>query len=201
MFGVPALVLEHIENIHVDGIVNSLNIRQFVDRFNDENLKHSTLVHTSPYIEIGKLIKSTSSIIKAGVIMAVDAGILAIPDFGSQVITRTLCSLSLIFSVHRILAGVTARHFGEMMKSLEFASQHLNDKCTRVAVIYSAPSLLWTTSMALSTLGFLAGIYTSPGHSSMTIIPCTIVVAILGGFLFWSSAITFQQHLKLEKLY
>ncbi|KAG1847882.1 hypothetical protein DFJ58DRAFT_843086 [Suillus subalutaceus] len=74
MFGVPALVLEHIENIHVDGIVNSLNIRQFVDCFNDENLKHSTL-----------LIKSTSSIIKAGVIMAVDAGILAIPDFGSQV--------------------------------------------------------------------------------------------------------------------
>ncbi|KAG2738047.1 hypothetical protein P692DRAFT_20851728 [Suillus brevipes Sb2] len=100
MFGVPALVLEHIENIHVDGIVNSLDIRQFVDRFNDENLKHSTL---------------------AGVIMAVDAGILAIPDFGSQVITRTLCSLSLIFSVHCILAGVTARHFGEMMKSLEFA--------------------------------------------------------------------------------
>ncbi|KAG1827840.1 hypothetical protein DFJ58DRAFT_849329 [Suillus subalutaceus] len=44
MFGVPALVLEHIENIHVDGIVNSLDIRQFVDRFNDDNVKHSTLV-------------------------------------------------------------------------------------------------------------------------------------------------------------
>jgi hypothetical protein len=53
--------------------------------------------------------------------MAVDASILAIPDIGSQVITRTLCSLSLIFSVHCILAGVAARHFGEKMKSLEFA--------------------------------------------------------------------------------
>ncbi|KAG1744733.1 WD40-repeat-containing domain protein [Suillus lakei] len=133
MLGVPALVLEHVGNIHVDGIINSLNIRQFIDRFNDDNLKHGTLS------------KSTYSIIKAGVIMAVDASILAIPDFGSQVITRTLCSLSLIFSVHCILAGVAARHFGEMMKSLEFASQHLNDKRTRVAVIYSTPSLLWTT--------------------------------------------------------
>ncbi|KAG1762049.1 hypothetical protein EV702DRAFT_1052685 [Suillus placidus] len=117
MFGVPALVLEHIENIHVDGIVNSLDIRQFVDRFNDDNLKHSTL---------------------AGVIMAVDASILAIPDIGSQVITRTLC--------------VAARHFGEMMTSLEFASQHLNNKCTRVAVIYSAPSLLRTTRLSCRNL-------------------------------------------------
>ncbi|KAG1771578.1 hypothetical protein EV702DRAFT_1201893 [Suillus placidus] len=145
MFGVPALVLEHIENIHVDGIVNSLDIRQFIDRFNDDNLKHSTLVRAFSCIEIGKLSKFTSSIIKAGVIMAVDASILAIPDIGSQVITRTLCSLSLIFSVHCILAGVAARHFGEMMTSLEFASQHLNNKRTRVAVIYSAPSLLRTT--------------------------------------------------------
>jgi hypothetical protein len=121
MFGVPALVLEHIENIHVDGIVNSLDIRQFVDRFNDDNVKHSTLVRTFSYIEVRKLCKFTSYIIKAGVILAVDASILAIPDIGSQVITRTLCSLSLIFGVHCILAGVTARHFGEKMKSLEFA--------------------------------------------------------------------------------
>ncbi|KAG1868934.1 hypothetical protein DFJ58DRAFT_837773 [Suillus subalutaceus] len=44
MFRVPTLVLEHIENIHVDDIVNLLDIRQFVDRFNDDNVKHSTLV-------------------------------------------------------------------------------------------------------------------------------------------------------------
>ncbi|KAG2106901.1 hypothetical protein BD769DRAFT_1393073 [Suillus cothurnatus] len=99
MFGVPALVLEHIENIHVDGIVNSLDIRQFVDRFNDDNVKHSTLVRAFLHIEI-----------------------------------RKLC--------------VAARHFGEKMKSLEFASQNLNDNRTRVAIIYSAPSFLRTTRIS-----------------------------------------------------
>jgi hypothetical protein len=163
MFGVPALVLEHIDNIYVDGIVNSLDISQFVDRFNEDNVKHSTLVRAYSYIDMGKPSKLTSCIIEAGVIMAVDASILAIPDIGSQAITRTLCSLSLVFSVHCIFAGVTARHFGEKMKSLDFAvcvihhdclsmliryymkSQHLNDNCTRVVVIYSAPALFRTT--------------------------------------------------------
>lgn len=44
MFGVPVLVLEHIESLHVDGIVNLLDIDKFVDHFNNDNLKHSTLV-------------------------------------------------------------------------------------------------------------------------------------------------------------
>ncbi|KIK32220.1 hypothetical protein CY34DRAFT_19199 [Suillus luteus UH-Slu-Lm8-n1] len=100
MFGVPALVLEHVEKLHVDGIVNLLDIGKFLDHFNDDNMRHSTL---------------------AGVIMAVDASILAIPDIGSQTITRALCSLSLILSVHCIFAGVVAQHFGQKMKSLEFA--------------------------------------------------------------------------------
>jgi len=53
--------------------------------------------------------------------MAVDASILAIPDVGSQIITRALCSLSLILSVHCIFMGVVAQHFGQKMKSLDFA--------------------------------------------------------------------------------
>lgn len=44
MFGVPVLVLEHVEKLHVDGIVNMLDIRTFLDHFNDDNIKHSTLV-------------------------------------------------------------------------------------------------------------------------------------------------------------
>ncbi|KAG2739285.1 hypothetical protein P692DRAFT_20851542 [Suillus brevipes Sb2] len=100
MFGVPVLVLEHIESLHVDGIVNSLDIDKFVDHFNNDNLKHSTL---------------------AGVIMAVDAGILAIPSIGSQTTTIALCSVSLILCVHCIFASVVAQHFGQKMKSLEYA--------------------------------------------------------------------------------
>ncbi|KAG2742718.1 hypothetical protein P692DRAFT_20747841 [Suillus brevipes Sb2] len=100
MFGVPVVVLEHVEKLHVDGIVNLLDIRKFLDHFNDDIIKHSTL---------------------AGVIMAVDASILAIPNVGTQTITRALCSLSLILSVHCIFAGVVAQHFGQKMTSLEFA--------------------------------------------------------------------------------
>lgn len=44
MFGVPALVLEHVEKLHVDGIVNLLDIGKFLDHFNDDNMRHSTLV-------------------------------------------------------------------------------------------------------------------------------------------------------------
>jgi hypothetical protein len=175
MFGVPALVLEHVEKLHVDGIVNLLDIRKFLDHFNDDNIKHSTL---------------------AGVIMAVDASILAIPDVGSQTITRALCSLSLILSVHCIFAGVVAQHFGQKMKSLDFASYYLHDHFKKVAIIYSAPSLLRTTSVALSILGFLAGIFTIPDRSLLTTIPCTIAIVVVGGFLTWSSVAIFRQHLK-----
>ncbi|KAG1789569.1 hypothetical protein EV424DRAFT_1550143 [Suillus variegatus] len=129
MFGVPVMVLEHVEKLHVDGIVNLLDIKKFLDHFNDDNIKHSTL---------------------AGVIMAVDASILAIPNIGSQVTTRTLCSLSLILSVHCIFAGVVAQHFGQKMKSLQFASHNLKYHFTKVAIIYSAPSLLRTTRYFLT---------------------------------------------------
>lgn len=44
MFGVPVVVLEHVEKLRVDGIVNLLDIRKFLDRFNNDIIKHSTLV-------------------------------------------------------------------------------------------------------------------------------------------------------------
>lgn len=74
-----------------------------------------------PTINIYFFNQSALVLPQAGVIMAVDASILAIPDIGSQTITRALCSLSLILSVHCIFAGVVAQHFGQKMKSLEFA--------------------------------------------------------------------------------
>jgi hypothetical protein len=48
MFGVPVMVLEHVEKLHVDGIVNLLDIKKFLDHFNDDNIKHSTLVCDLP---------------------------------------------------------------------------------------------------------------------------------------------------------
>ncbi|KAG1799237.1 uncharacterized protein HD556DRAFT_1305483 [Suillus plorans] len=84
IWNILLMVLEHVEKLHIDGIVNLLDIKKFLDHFNDDNIKHSTL---------------------AGIIMAVDASILAIPNIGSQ-------------------------------------SHNLQYHFTKVAIIYSAPSLL-----------------------------------------------------------
>ncbi|KAG1777126.1 hypothetical protein EV702DRAFT_1045523 [Suillus placidus] len=161
MFGVPAQVLEHIKCIHVDGIVSLIDIRKFIDVFNEDNLEYSTL---------------------ACIVMAVDAHILAIPNIGSQTSTITLCSLSFIFSVHCIFAAVITQHFGQKMKSLEFAVYYIEDKPTTVAIIYSAPSFLRTSSVALSTLGFLLGLFSDSGRSWTTTIPCTMAVVLLASF-------------------
>jgi Na+-driven multidrug efflux pump len=53
--------------------------------------------------------------------MAVNASILAIPNIGSQTTTIALCSMSLILGVHCIFAGIVAQHFGQKMKSLDYA--------------------------------------------------------------------------------
>ncbi|KAG2108249.1 uncharacterized protein F5147DRAFT_652968 [Suillus discolor] len=84
IWNILLMVLEHVKKLHVDGIVNLLDIKKFLNHFNDDNIKHSTLV---------------------GVIMAVDASILAIPNIASK-------------------------------------SHDLQYHFTKVAIIYSAPSLL-----------------------------------------------------------
>lgn len=53
--------------------------------------------------------------------MAVDASILAIPELGAQLATKTLCSISFILSVYCIIACAVAQQFGHRLRSLDFA--------------------------------------------------------------------------------
>ncbi|KAG1776436.1 hypothetical protein EV702DRAFT_1198122 [Suillus placidus] len=82
MFWVPMMVLKHLKNIYVDGLVNGVDIKAFTDDFNAQAKSQTTM---------------------ASVIMAVNASILAIPGLGAQIATKTLCSISFILSVYCIL--------------------------------------------------------------------------------------------------
>jgi hypothetical protein len=53
--------------------------------------------------------------------MALDIAILAVPGLGTTVTSQTLCSCSLLFGVGCIFAGTMVQHFGERMRSIDFA--------------------------------------------------------------------------------
>ncbi|KAG2744382.1 hypothetical protein P692DRAFT_20878031 [Suillus brevipes Sb2] len=64
MFCLPVLVRERLKQIHVDGLVNYLDLKTFIDEFNSQN---------------------NAQIALAGVIMAIDAGFLAVQGVGTGV--------------------------------------------------------------------------------------------------------------------
>ncbi|KAG2346004.1 hypothetical protein BDR05DRAFT_998055 [Suillus weaverae] len=102
MFWVPMMVLKHLKNIYVDGLVNGVDIKAFTDNFNAQAKSQTTM---------------------ASVIMAVNTSILAIPGLGAQITTKTLCSISFILSVYCILGCAIAQNFGQRLRSLDFAVQ------------------------------------------------------------------------------
>ncbi|KAG1874031.1 hypothetical protein C8R48DRAFT_769418 [Suillus tomentosus] len=138
MFWVPIMVLKRLRTIYVDGLVNGVDMKKFIDDFSAQAKSQTTV---------------------ASVIMAVDASILAIPGLGSTFATKTLCSISFILSVHCIIACTLAQQFGHRMRSLDFAAYYLQGKMVSFVVILSIPSLLYLTSLIFSIFGFLAGVF------------------------------------------
>ncbi|KAG1868758.1 hypothetical protein C8R48DRAFT_771535 [Suillus tomentosus] len=118
MFFLPMLVRERLNQIYVDGVVNSLDIKAFLDDFNSQNTAQITL---------------------AGVIMAVDAGFLAVQGIGTGMVAESILKGSIIFCVGCMFAGMFAQHFGEKLKSLRFAAYYLDQGMTVVLGVFSAP--------------------------------------------------------------
>ncbi|KAG1754735.1 uncharacterized protein EDB91DRAFT_1076841 [Suillus paluster] len=79
MLYIPTIMLRRIRNIYVDGLINGVDMRNFMDDFSAQAKAQTTV---------------------ASVIMAVNASILAIPILGSQLATKMLCSISFIFSTY-----------------------------------------------------------------------------------------------------
>ncbi|KAG1888492.1 hypothetical protein F4604DRAFT_1674179 [Suillus subluteus] len=86
------VTIEHIQTTSVDGIVNGVEVRRFVNDFSSQAKSQITLTSTS------------HSALQAGVSMALDIAILAIP-------------------------GNMVQHFGERMESLDFAVQFTSRFC------------------------------------------------------------------------
>jgi hypothetical protein len=119
MFCLPILVHERLNQIYVDGTVNALDIKTFVDDFSSQNTAQITLVS-----DISGFRMRTDCInvhLQAGVIMAVDAGFLAVQGVGTGTVAESILKGSIIFCVGCMFAGMFAQHFGEKLKSLRFA--------------------------------------------------------------------------------
>ncbi|KAG1738835.1 uncharacterized protein EDB91DRAFT_1248997 [Suillus paluster] len=97
MLCLPVLVCEHLKQIYVDGLVNYLDLKNFINDFNTQNNAQITL---------------------AGVIMAIDAGFLAVQGVGTGLVAESMLKGSIIFSVGCLFAGMFAQHFSEKLKSL-----------------------------------------------------------------------------------
>ncbi|KAG2741673.1 hypothetical protein P692DRAFT_20750265, partial [Suillus brevipes Sb2] len=142
MLWIPFVMLRRLRNIYVDGLVNEVDMRRFIDNFNAQSKSQTTV---------------------ASVIMAVDASILAIPGLGSLLPTKTMCSISFVLSAYCIIACAVVQRFSHRMRSLDFAvrlslcfrnldltisfeqTYYLHGKMTNFLIVVSIPSLLYLT--------------------------------------------------------
>ncbi|KAG0706560.1 hypothetical protein DFH29DRAFT_995942 [Suillus ampliporus] len=100
MLCLPVLVHKHLKQIYVDGLVNYLDLKNFIDDFNTQNNAQITL---------------------AGVIMAINASFLAVQGVGTGLVAESMLKGSIIFCVGCLFAGMFAQHFSKKLKSLQFA--------------------------------------------------------------------------------
>lgn len=163
MLCLPMLVRKRLDQIYVDGLVNSFDIKNFVDDFNTQNTAQITL---------------------AGVIMAIDAGFLAVQGVGTGMVAESILKGSIIFCVGCMFSGMFAQHFGEKLKTLRFAAYYLDQGMTVVIGVFSAPRFFCIMSIAWSSIGFIASAFINTEHSIPALITCAccllVVIGILG---------------------
>ncbi|KAG2062728.1 hypothetical protein BDR04DRAFT_1164724 [Suillus decipiens] len=133
------VTIERIRTTSVDGIMNGVEVRRFVNDLSNQAKSQITL---------------------AGVSMALDVAIIAIPGLETSAMTQTLCSGSLLLGVDCIFAGNIVQHFGEGMGSLDFAAYYLHKKRITLVIITSIPTFFCVLSVIGSILGFLSGVIT-----------------------------------------
>ncbi|KAG2108076.1 hypothetical protein DEU56DRAFT_920528 [Suillus clintonianus] len=163
MLWIPLMMLRRLKTIYVDGLVNVVDIRSFTDNFSAQAKAQTTV---------------------ASVIMAVNASILAVPGLGTQLTTKTMCSISFVLSFYCIIGCAIAQHFGHRLRSLDFAVYYLQEKMASLAIIASIPSFLYLTSLGFSILGFLAGVFTAEfGLSLSARIGCVLALVVGAGLI------------------
>ncbi|KAG1805829.1 uncharacterized protein BJ212DRAFT_1303894 [Suillus subaureus] len=122
------ITIERIRSTSVDGIINGVEVQMFIDDFSSQTKNQITL---------------------AGVSMALDIAILAIPGLGTTAIAQTLCSCSFLLGVGCILH----RHDGA--------------------------ALLIIISVSGSILEFLAGVSINFKPSTPLVVSCFVTISIV----------------------
>ncbi|KAG1783332.1 hypothetical protein EV702DRAFT_1041021 [Suillus placidus] len=161
------ITIGRIRSTSVDGILNGVEVNSFVDDFSSQAKSQVTL---------------------AGVSMAMDIAILAIPGLGTTETSQILCSCSLLFGVGCIFAGTIVQHFAERMRSMDFASYYLRQKTKMFIIITGIPTsfcvLRITGSVMGSILGFFSGVVTDFKPSAPLMIMSFITLGVVVASLF-----------------
>ncbi|KAG1854298.1 hypothetical protein F4604DRAFT_1686135 [Suillus subluteus] len=118
MLCLPMLVRDRLDQIYVDSLVNSLDIKDFVDNFSSQITAQMTL---------------------AVVIMAIDTGFLTVQGLGTGMVAEYILKGSIVFCVGCMFSGMFAQYFAEKLKMLRFAAYYLDQGMTVVIGVFSAP--------------------------------------------------------------
>ncbi|KAG1722281.1 uncharacterized protein EDB91DRAFT_1256148 [Suillus paluster] len=113
------ITIDHIRNTSVDGIVNGVDVRTFIDDFSSQAKSQITL---------------------AGISVAMDIAIFAIPGLGTTVTSQTLCSCSLLLGVGCIFTATMVQHFDKKMRSIDFMVYYLQKKTMIYFPLSKCPS-------------------------------------------------------------
>ena len=117
-FRLPA-VAERVRAIYIDGVVNALDLRVFVNDVGYQINSQMTLVCPS----YSGVIHSPwlTALPQSGVLMAVDCTILSVPILGTLTVTKTLTAVSFLLGASSLFTGLLALRFSERMKSIAFS--------------------------------------------------------------------------------
>ncbi|KIK34657.1 hypothetical protein CY34DRAFT_17569 [Suillus luteus UH-Slu-Lm8-n1] len=156
------VTIESVKRTSVDGVVNGVEVRNFVENLNSQTKGQITL---------------------AGFAMALDIAILAVPGLGTTVTAQTLCSCSLLLGVGCIFTGTMVQHFGERMKSIDFAIYYLQKRTAMLVIITSIPTSFCVLSVTDSIFGFFAGVASDFKPSTSLMIACFATLGVVVGSL------------------
>ena len=113
------MVAECVRAIYVDGVINALDLRVFVNDMGYQINSQMILVCPS----YPGVIHSPwpTALPQSRVLMAVNCTILSIPILGTLTVTKTLTTVSFLLGASSLFTGLLALHFSKRMKSITFS--------------------------------------------------------------------------------
>ncbi|KAG1831701.1 hypothetical protein EV424DRAFT_1342699 [Suillus variegatus] len=139
------ITFSRVRSTSVDGIINGVEVQLFIDDFGSQTRNQITL---------------------AGIFMALDVAILAVPGLGATTTAQTLCSCSFLLGVGCLLS---AKEGGDASGNNKHTDLLLRIEVTHRIIV----------SVTSSILGFLTGITIDFRPSAPSVIACFATLAVV----------------------